>query len=103
MGMAQALATANDAATAGYTLADRATWLNATSLGITKNLKIVNAGRSDVLQPVQRHRGQGARNREGAQDFSNWLRSPKAQALIKTYGEYTYPGQIMFEPNAGSY
>ena len=42
MGMAQALAAANDAATGGYTLADRGTWLNATALGTTTNLKVVN-------------------------------------------------------------
>jgi ABC-type tungstate transport system permease subunit len=45
----------------------------------------------------------GARNWEGAQDFSQWLRCPEAQALIKSYGEYTYPGQTLFTPNAGSY
>ncbi len=45
----------------------------------------------------------GARNKEGAQDFSNWIRSPAAQELIRTYGEYTYPGETMFEPNAGPY
>jgi tungstate transport system substrate-binding protein len=103
MGMAQALATANDAGTAGYTLADRATWLNATSLGIVKNLKIVNAGDPTLFNQYAVIEVKGARNAEGAQDFSNWIRSPQAQALIKTYGEYTYPGQIMFEPNAGPY
>jgi tungstate transport system substrate-binding protein len=103
MGMAQALATANDAGTAGYTLADRATWLNATSLGIVKNLKIVNQGDPTYFNQYSVIEVKGARNVEGGQDFSNWIRSPQAQALIKTYGEYTYPGQIMFEPNAGSY
>jgi tungstate transport system substrate-binding protein len=103
MGMAQALAAANDATTGGYTLADRATWLNASSLGITKNLKIVNAGDAAFFNQYSVIEVKGARNKEGAQDFSNWIRSPQAQALIKTYGEYTYPGQIMFEPNAGSY
>jgi len=103
MGMAQALATANDAGTSGYTLADRATWLNATSLGIVKNLKIVNAGDPILFNQYAVIEVKGARNKEGAQDFSNWIRSPQAQALIKTYGEYTYPGQIMFEPNAGPY
>lgn len=103
MGMAQALAAANDATTGGYTLSDRATWLNASSLGITKNLKIVNAGDPALFNQYSVIEVKGARNREGAQDFSNWIRSPQAQALIKTYGEYTYPGQIMFEPNAGSY
>jgi ABC-type tungstate transport system permease subunit len=101
--MAQALATANDAGTSGYTLADRATWLNATSLGIVKNLKIVNAGDPILFNQYAVIEVKGARDAEGAQDFSNWIRSPQAQALIKTYGEYTYPGQVMFEPNAGPY
>jgi len=103
MGMAQALATANDAGTSGYTLADRATWLNALSLGIVKNLKIVNAGDPILFNQYAVMEVKGARNWEGAQDFSNWIRSPQAQALIRTYGEYTYPGQVMFAPNAGPY
>jgi tungstate transport system substrate-binding protein len=101
MGMAQALQTANNGA--GYTLSDRATWLSATSLGITKNLKVVNAGDPVLFNQYAVIEVKGARNKEGAQDFSNWIRSPQAQALIKSYGEYTYPGQIMFEPNAGPY
>jgi tungstate transport system substrate-binding protein len=103
MGMAQALATANDAGTSGYTLADRATWLNAKSLGIVSNLSILNAGDPTLFNQYAVIEVKGARNTEGAQDFSNWIRSPGAQALIKTYGEYTYPGEVMFEPNAGPY
>ncbi|NTU71947.1 MAG: hypothetical protein HGB10_09045 [Coriobacteriia bacterium] len=103
MGMAQALATANDAGTAGYTLADRATWLNAKALGITPNLSILNAGDPTLFNQYAVIEVGGARNWEGAMDFSRWIRTASAQALIKSYGEYTYPGQVMFEPNAGSY
>ncbi len=103
MGMAQALATANDAGTAGYTLADRATWLNAKSLGIVNNLAILNEGDPTLFNQYAVIEVNGARNKEGAQDFSNWIRSPQGQSLIKTYGEYTFPGQVMFEPNAGPY
>lgn len=103
MGMAQALATANDAGTTGYTLADRATWLNAKSLGIVNNLSILNAGDPTLFNQYAVIEVSGARNWEGAQDFGRWIRTPAAQALIKTYGEYTYPGQVMFEPNAGPY
>jgi len=103
MGMAQALATANDAATSGYTLADRATWLNAKSLGIVKNLKIVEAGDPRLFNQYAVIEVRYARNWEGAQDFSNWIRSPQGQSLIKTFGEYTYPGEVVFEPNAGPY
>src|SRR5690606_17308462 len=82
MGMAQALAAANDASTGGYTLADRGTWLNATSLGTTKNLKVVN--QADVAYKNQYSviDVAGARNWEGAMDFSAWIRSAKAQKLI---------------------
>ncbi len=90
-------------ARSGYTLADRATWLNAKSLGIVKNLSILNAGDPTLFNQYAVIEVKGARNKEGAQDFSNWIRSPGAQALIKTYGEYTYPGEVMFEPNAGPY
>jgi tungstate transport system substrate-binding protein len=103
MGMAQALAASNDAGTGGYTLADRATWLNASSLGITKNLKIVNAGDAAYFNQYSVIEVKGARNWDGAMDFNDWILSPQAQELIRTYGEYTYPGQTMFTPNAGRY
>ena len=103
MGMAQALAAANDAGTGGYTLSDRATWLNATSLGIAPNLAILNAGSAMYFNQYAVIEVRYNRNFEGGQDFSNWIRSAQAQALIRTYGEYTYPGQIMFTPNAGPY
>jgi len=102
MGMAQALAAANDASTGGYTLADRATWLNAGALGTTKNLKIVNAGDPALFNQYSVIEVAGARNAEGAMDFSRWIRTPEAQALIATYGEYTY-GQSLFTPNGGKY
>ncbi|TLM65245.1 MAG: hypothetical protein FDZ70_11250, partial [Actinobacteria bacterium] len=103
MGMAQALAAANDASTGGYTLSDRATWLNAGALGIVKNLMVVNSGDARYFNQYSVIEVRGARNAEGSQDFSNWIRSPEVQELIRTYGEYTYPGQVMFVPNAGSY
>jgi len=104
MGMAEALAAANGSSgSPGYTLADRATWLNATSLGIVKSLKVVNEGDPVLFNQYSVIEVNKARNVEGAQDFSNWIRSAQGQALIKTYGEYTYPGQLMFVPNAGSY
>jgi len=103
MGMAQALAAANDAASSGYTLADRATWLMANSLGIVKNLQIVNEGDARYFNQYSVIEVNGARNWEGAMDFSQWIRSPRAAELIRTYGEYTYPGQLMFVPNAGVY
>jgi tungstate transport system substrate-binding protein len=102
MGMAQALAAANDGSTGGYTLSDRATWLNATALGTTKNLKIVNEGDSRYFNQYSVIEVNGARNKEGAQDFSNWIRCPSAQEVIRDYGLETY-GRSLFVPNAGSY
>ncbi len=102
MGMAAALAAANDLTTGGYTLSDRGTWLMANTLGTVKNLKIVNEGDSTYFNQYSVIEVDGARNWEGAQDFSQWIRSPQAQELIRTYGEYTY-GSSMFTPNAGSY
>jgi len=103
MGMAQALSAANDATTGGYTIADRATWLNATALGTVPNLKVVNEGDAKYFNQYSVIEVKNARNVEGAQDFSLWMRSPQAQELIRTFGEYTYPGQVMFTPNQGSY
>lgn len=103
MGMAQALATVNETSTAGYTLSDRATWLNANALGTVKNLKIVNEGDSNYFNQYSVIEVKGARNWEGAQDFALWILSPEAQELIRTFGEYTYPGQTMFVPNQGFY
>lgn len=104
MGMAQALAAANDGSTGGYTLADRATWLYCSkTLGTTPNLALLDEGDSHYFNQYSVIEVKGARNWEGALDFSQWIRSPKAQELIRRYGAYTYPGQTMFVPNAGSY
>jgi tungstate transport system substrate-binding protein len=101
MGMAQALTAANQSN--GYTLSDRATWLNAKSLNMVPNLRIVNQGDANYFNQYAVIRVKGARNFEGAMDFANWITCPEAQELIRTYGQYTYPGQIMFVPNAGPY
>ncbi|MDZ4169646.1 MAG: substrate-binding domain-containing protein [Coriobacteriia bacterium] len=102
MGMAQALAASNDGASGGYTLSDRGTWLNAKALGLTKNLKIVNEGDANYFNQYSVIEVGGARNWEGAQDFSQWIRTPKAQEIIRTYGVSTY-GQALFIPNQGSW
>jgi tungstate transport system substrate-binding protein len=125
MGMAQALGTINGAG--GYTLADEATWLNWRNLqadkkygtapstytlpdpdtgGLTNikdiNIQVVNAGDPTYFNQYSVIEVKGAKNVEGAQDFSNWIRTPKAQALIRGFGTSTY-GKALFVPNAGSY
>ena len=112
--MAQALATVNGSG--GYTLADEATWLNWRNLqadkimpqyncrpdtgGLTNikdiNIKIVNAGDPTYFNQYSVIEVKGAKNAEGAQDFSNWIRSPKAQALIKGYGS-TPTREVIFD------
>jgi tungstate transport system substrate-binding protein len=100
MGMAQALSAANQGN--GYTLADRATWLNAKGLGMVAGLKIVNQGDSRYFNQYSVIEINGARNWQGGQDFSRWIRSAAAQEIIRTYGISTY-GQALFVPNEGSW
>jgi len=118
MGMAQALGTINGSG--GYTLADEATWLNWRNMQADKkpvaadpdtggrtnikdiNIKVVNAGDPTYANQYSVIEVRGAKNREGAQDFSNWIRTRRAQALIKGFGSSTY-GKPLFVPNAGSY
>jgi tungstate transport system substrate-binding protein len=118
MGMAQALGTINGSG--GYTLADEATWLNWRNLqadkkpvvadpdtgGLTNvkaiNIKVVNAGDPTYFNQYSVIEVYRAKNPEGAQDFSNWIRTPRAQALIRGFGSSTY-GKPLFVPNAGSY
>jgi tungstate transport system substrate-binding protein len=97
MGMAQALAAANNGG--GYTLADRGTWLNAKSLGMVSGLKVVNEGDSRYFNPYNVIEIKGARNWQGGQDFSRWIRSAAAQEIIRTYGASTF-GQALFIPDA---
>jgi tungstate transport system substrate-binding protein len=94
---------------AGYTLADRATWLfqekkwrtGTPTTPIYVKSVLYNPGAAwvndySVLEVTR------ARNPEGAADFSAWIRTAEAQALIRTYGAGEYTGQL-FYPNAGAY
>lgn len=100
MGMAQALSAANNGG--GYTLSDRGTWMNAKSLGMVNGLKIVNQGDSRYFNQYSVIEINGARNWQGGQDFSRWIRSGEAQEIIRTYGISTY-GQALFVPNQGTW
>jgi tungstate transport system substrate-binding protein len=101
-GTGMAIALSNAAQTGSYTLADKATWLNVHNLGTVPSLNVVNQGDSVLFNQYSVIDVRGARNWEGAQDFSLWIRSAQAQALIRTYGEETV-GQRLFFPNAGKY
>jgi tungstate transport system substrate-binding protein len=102
MGMAQALAAANDGSTGGYTLADNATWLMSSRLKTVSNLQIANEGNAAYFNQYSVIEISGARNAEGAQDFRRWIMSPSVQAVIAEYGNDWY-GVSLFIPNAGSY
>ena len=101
MGMAQALAATNNT-TGSYTLSDRGTWLNAKQLGMTGNLAIINEGDSNYFNQYSVIEIDGAKNWQGAQDFSRWIRTAAVQEVIRTYGVDT-SGQALFVPNAGSW
>jgi tungstate transport system substrate-binding protein len=114
MGMAQAIMFCDQNTIKGYTLADRATWLNVKNQGVVGygpdatpadpyRMAVVNEGDATYFNPYSVMEVVGARNAEGAADFSAWIRSAEGQALIKTYGEYSYPGQTMFTPYAGAW
>ncbi len=87
---------------AGYTLSDRATWLN---VGGDTALKIVcEKDPSGVLNNqygvicVNPEKNENINN-EGAKDFQNWIVSEDTQALIGEYGVEEY-GEALFIPNA---
>lgn len=86
----------------GYTLADRATWLN---VGGDTELKIVcEKDPSGVLNNqygvicVNPEKNENINN-EGAKAFQNWIVSEATQKLIGEYGVEEY-GEALFIPNA---
>ncbi len=108
-GMAAALSAANN--NGYYTLSDRATWLNnkATlpNLAILNEKDVLYYNQYSVLELKPNPSFAPATtsqviNWEGGQDLSQWIRSPRAQEAIRTYGEATY-GQALFVPNQGSW
>lgn len=84
----------------GYTLADRATWLN---MSQGTDLAIVTEGDKDlfnqygviVVEPSKNDQI----NAEGALAFQDWILSEDTQALIGDYGIEKY-GAPLFTPNA---
>ncbi len=106
MGMAQALSAADQQA--GYTLADRGTWLNCSvTLKTVTNLKIVDEGSSvyknqySVIEVTRRTTAVPyTRNPEGAQDFRRWIMSAQAKSAINAYGVDTF-GFPLFRANPG--
>ena len=86
----------------GYTLSDRATWLN---VGGNTTLKILcEKDPSGLLNNqygvicVNPDKNENI-NHEGAKDFQNWIVSESTQKLIGEYGVEEY-GEALFIPNA---
>ena len=87
---------------AGYTLSDRATWLN---VGGNTALKILcEKDPSGLLNNqygvicVNPEKNENI-NHEGAKDFQNWIVSESTQKIIGEYGVEEY-GEALFIPNA---
>lgn len=84
----------------GYTLSDRATWLN---MSEGTDLQIITEGDKDlfnqygvmVVDPSKNDQI----NAEGALAFQEWILSDETQALIGEYGVEEYGGAL-FTPNA---
>lgn len=84
----------------GYTLADRATWLN---MSEGTDLQIITEGDKDlfnqygvmVVDPSKNDKI----NAEGALAFQEWILSDETQKLIGQYGVENY-GIALFTPNA---
>jgi tungstate transport system substrate-binding protein len=86
----------------GYTLSDRATWLNLSS---TTELKLLcEKDPSGILRNqyavicVNPEKNENI-NEEGAKAFQNWLLGDEAQKMIGEYGVQEY-GEQLFVPNA---
>jgi tungstate transport system substrate-binding protein len=84
----------------GYTLADRATWLN---MAADTDLQIVTEGDKDLYNPYGVMVVDPAKNdqinAEGALAFQKWILSADTQKLIGEYGKDKY-GIALFTPNA---
>ena len=88
----------------GYTLSDRATWLN---VGKDTDLKILcEKDPSGVLNNqygvicVNPDKNENI-NKDGAKAFQNWIVSEETQKLIGEYGAEEY-GEALFVPNANT-
>jgi tungstate transport system substrate-binding protein len=82
-----------------YTLADRATWLKQKKSDLVivceKGEELLNYYGVIAVNPAKSNRI----NAQGAQDFVNWMLSPRGQQLIGEYGTAEF-GAPLFTPNA---
>lgn len=94
MGAALNMASASDT----YVLSDRGSWLNFMNKG---TLAILFEGDAALHNQygllITNEKTHPYMNLRGAEDFRDWLKSPKGQKLI---GEYRINGERLFTPNA---
>jgi tungstate transport system substrate-binding protein len=99
LGMGQTLSVASEKA--GYTLADRGTYL---SMKKVLSLEILVEGQRDLLNVYHVVAVNPAKwpkvNAEGAKAFGDFVVSPEAQGVIRTFGTAKYGGALFF-PDAG--
>jgi tungstate transport system substrate-binding protein len=98
-GMGATLQIANDKD--GYTLSDRGTYLATDN---AKDLKILVEGGAALLNvyhviDIPAKNGERV-NAQGGKAFADWVVSPPAQAIVKTFGTEKY-GEPLFVPDAG--
>jgi tungstate transport system substrate-binding protein len=93
-GMGDVLVMASE--TPGYTMTDRATYLNMMD---ELALEILVEGDDSLFNQYGVIPVTGAANPEGAEAFAQWITSDEGQAVIETYGVDTF-GQPLFFPNA---
>lgn len=84
----------------GYTISDRATWLN---MADGTDLKIVTEGDKDLFNQygvIVVDPGKSDKiNADGALAFQTWILSAETQKIIGEFGAVEY-GQALFTPNA---
>ncbi|MDZ4655918.1 MAG: substrate-binding domain-containing protein [Coriobacteriia bacterium] len=93
-GMGDVLKLANDKL--GYTMSDRATYLN---LMDTLDLVVLAEGDKILFNQYGVIPVVDATNMEGAQAFADWITGAAGQAVIETYGIEKF-GEPLFVPNA---
>lgn len=93
-GMGEALTLTSEVA--GYTLADRGTYL---SMRDRLDLDVLVEGDERLFNPYGVIVVTDAANLEGARAFAEWIVSAEGQEIIRTFGVDTY-GDPLFVPNA---
>jgi tungstate transport system substrate-binding protein len=93
-GMGESLTIASERGS--YILTDRGTWL---ALASNLNLDVLVEGDAQLANPYSIIRVNGSRNARDAELFADWIVSPAAAELIRTFEQF---GEQLFFPAADS-